>query len=42
MDLQTKFQHWLHGWLLIHVPGSIALILVTAWHAWIGLRFLVS
>ena len=41
MDLQTKFQHWLHGWLLIHVPGSIALILVTAWHAWIGLRYLV-
>jgi hypothetical protein len=42
MDLQTKFQHWLHGWLLIHVPSSIALILVTAWHAWVGLRFLVS
>lgn len=41
MDLQTRFQHWLHGWLLIHVPGSIALLLMTAWHAWVGIRFLV-
>ncbi len=42
MDLQTKFQHWLHGWLLLHVPSSMALIIVTVWHAWMGLRFLVS
>ncbi len=42
MDLQTRFQHWLHGWLLLHVPSSLALIIVTGWHAWAGLHFLVS
>ena len=41
MDVQTKFQHWLHGWLLVHVPASFALLVVTAWHAWAALRFLV-
>ena len=41
MDLQTKFQHWLHGWLLVHVPASFALLVFTAWHAWGALRFLV-
>lgn len=39
MDLQTKYQHWLHGWLLIHVPVSMALLVFTAWHAWAGLHF---
>jgi hypothetical protein len=39
MDLQTKFQHWLHAWLLIHVPVSFALLVLTAWHAWAGLHF---
>jgi len=41
-DLQTKFQHWLHGWLLVHVPTSLVLIIVTTWHAWAGIRFLVT
>ncbi len=40
MDLQTKLQHWLHGWLLIHVPTSFALLIFTAWHAWVAIRFL--
>ena len=41
MDLQTKLQHWLHGWLLIHVPASFALLVFTAWHACVAVRFLV-
>jgi hypothetical protein len=41
MDLQTHFQHWLHGWLLVHVPASIALLVFTAWHAWVAVRFLI-
>ncbi len=41
MDLQVKFHHWLHGWLLIHVPTSFALLIFTAWHAWVAVRFLV-
>ena len=41
MDLQLKLHHWLHGWLLVHVPTSFALLVFTAWHAWIAVRFLV-
>jgi len=41
MDRQTRFQHLLHGWLLIHVPLSFALLIFTAWHAWVGLRYLI-
>lgn len=40
MDLQTKLHHWLHGWLLLHVPLSFALLVLTIWHAWIALTFL--
>jgi hypothetical protein len=40
MDLQTRFQHWLHGWLIIHVPSSFALLVVTAWHALVAVRFI--
>lgn len=41
MDQQTGYQHWLHGWLIIHIPTSFALLIVTTWHAWAALRFLV-
>ncbi len=41
MDLQAKYQHWLHGWLLVHVPASFALLVFALWHAWIAVRFLV-
>lgn len=40
MDLQAKLHHWLHGWLVIHIPFSFALLVVTIWHAWIGLTYL--
>ena len=33
LDLQTKLQHWLHGWLLVHIPFSVILLIFTAWHA---------
>jgi hypothetical protein len=39
LDLQTKIQHWLHGWLLVHIPFSIILLLFTAWHAIAALFF---
>ena len=41
MDLQTRLQHWLHGWLVILVPASVALLVFTAWHACVAVRFLV-
>ena len=37
LDLQTRLQHWLHGWLFIHVPLSYLLIFMTAWHAFVTL-----
>ena len=40
-DLQTRLQHWLHGWLLIHVPVSVLLLVVTFWHAWIAVRLFI-
>jgi hypothetical protein len=33
LDLQTKLQHWLHGWLLVHIPFSVLLLVFTVWHA---------
>ena len=33
LDLQTRLQHWLHGWLLVHAPASFVLLIFTAWHA---------
>ena len=39
LDAQTRMQHWLHGWLLLHVPLSFLLILLTAWHAYVTLFY---
>jgi hypothetical protein len=41
MDLQVRLHHWLHGWLLVHVPTSFVLLIYTAWHAWVAVRYLV-
>ena len=32
LDLQTRYQHWLHGWLFVHAPISFVLLALTAWH----------
>jgi hypothetical protein len=37
--LQQRMHLWLHGWLLVHVPLSFALLLLTAVHAVISLRY---
>jgi hypothetical protein len=37
LDAQMRMQHWLHGWLLVHVPVSFLLLLMTAWHAFVTL-----
>ncbi|HEY2614260.1 MAG TPA: hypothetical protein VGI42_01005 [Chthoniobacterales bacterium] len=39
LDLQTRLQHWLHGWLFIHAPFSFLLLLLTFWHAWVTLFY---
>lgn len=33
LDLQSRLHHWMHGWLFVHVPLSLFLLLLTAWHA---------
>jgi len=36
---QVRLHRWLHGWLLLHVPLSLALLLLGAVHAIIALRY---
>jgi hypothetical protein len=36
---QERMHHWLHGWLLLHIPLSLALILLGAVHAVMALRW---
>jgi len=37
--LQERLHHWLHGWLLLHVPLSLALLVLGAVHAVMALRY---
>lgn len=36
---QARLHRWLHGWLLVHIPLSLALLLLGAVHAVIALRY---
>ena len=36
---QVRLHHWLHGWLLLHIPLSFALLLLGAVHAVMALRY---
>jgi hypothetical protein len=36
---QRRLHRWLHGWLLVHVPLSYALLLLSAVHAFQSLRY---
>ena len=37
--VQNKLHLWLHGWLLVHVPLAFALLVLTAVHAVLSLRY---
>ncbi len=39
LTLQGHLHAWLHGWLLLHIPLSLALILLGAVHAVMALRY---
>jgi hypothetical protein len=39
LQKQERLHHWLHGWLLVHIPLSLALILLGAVHAVMALRY---
>jgi hypothetical protein len=36
---QKRLHHWLHGWLLVHVPLSMALLLLALVHAVMSIRY---
>ena len=37
-DLQRKIHFWMHGWLIVHIPISIALIVLLIAHIITALR----
>jgi hypothetical protein len=39
LQRQERLHRWLHGWLLVHIPLSLALILLGAIHAVMALRY---
>ncbi|MBZ5645386.1 MAG: hypothetical protein LAO19_21715 [Acidobacteriia bacterium] len=39
LTLQSRLHLWLHGWLLLHIPVSLALLLLGAMHAFMALRY---
>ncbi len=39
LERQRRLHHFLHGWLLVHIPASYALLLLGAIHAVVALRF---
>lgn len=39
LQRQRRMHLWLHSWLLLHIPVSIALLLLTGIHAVIALRY---
>jgi hypothetical protein len=39
IEQQRRMHRWLHGWLLVHVPLSYALVLLGAVHAVMALYY---
>ncbi len=39
LAVQERLQFWLHAWLLVHLPLSIALVVLLAGHVYLALRF---
>ena len=39
LQLQMKLYRWLHGWLLVHVPLSVVLLVLGGVHAVVALRY---
>ncbi len=33
VDLQARLHYWLHGWILVHAPASLLLVVLTLVHA---------
>jgi hypothetical protein len=38
-DRQARMHFWLHSWLAVHLPLSVALVVLMAVHAWVALKY---
>ncbi len=39
LDRQKKYHFWLHSWLIIHLPLSVALVILMFFHIWVALKY---
>ena len=39
LEVQRRMHHWLHGWLLVHVPLSWTMVFLTGVHAVMSLYY---
>lgn len=39
LDVQRSLHHWLHLWLLVHLPLSLALLVFLIWHAIVATQY---
>ena len=36
---QERIHRWLHNWLYVHLPLSLALVILMFVHVWVALKF---
>ncbi len=39
LDRQKRLHCWLHNWLLVHLPLSVALVILMFVHVWVALKY---
>ena len=39
LDLQLRLHCWLHNWLCVHTPLSVALVVLMGIHVWVALKW---
>jgi hypothetical protein len=39
LDRQRRLHYWLHNWLIVHLPLSVALVVLMGVHIWVALKY---
>ncbi len=39
LDRQKRMHFWLHNWLIVHLPLSVALVILMGVHVWVALKY---
>jgi hypothetical protein len=39
LDHQRRLHFWMHVWLVIHLPLSVALVILMGVHTWVALKY---